>query len=72
MDAPDLEWFCFESDPNEKPEIMLAVWVKTYLTKGQQAEFKQILTDLASDGRRTINVSDVVAVINAAKFMTEE
>jgi hypothetical protein len=62
--APDIREYCFNEDAPLSPDMMLAVWVRTYLTEDQFNQFKVMVKDYKSARIDKITVEQMLIMID--------
>ena len=62
--TPDIREYCFNEEAPLGPEMMLAVWVKTYLTEDQLTQFRRMLKDCRHDRITKVTVDQMITMID--------
>lgn len=61
--APDIREYCFNENAPLSPDMMLAVWTRTYLTAEQFTEFKRMVSELKGEVTK-ISVEQMLIIID--------
>lgn len=71
-DIPDIGEFCFGPEAANPPDVMLAIWARTYLTSEQFAEFRRMVHEIAVEqpGIKP-SVEQMTGLIGMAKFLAD-
>ena len=61
--APDIREYCFNEAAPLSPDMMLAVWARTYLTPDQFSQFKRMVSELKGEVAK-ISVEQMMIMID--------
>jgi hypothetical protein len=62
--APDIREYCFNENAPLSPDMMLACWVRTYLTNDQFNQFKVMIKDCKNDRIDKVTVEQMMIMID--------
>jgi hypothetical protein len=68
-DTPDIREYCFGDQAVLGPDMMLAIWAKTYLTDAQFKEFRRLIKETRQDGVNQATVEQMIGLVEMAQFL---
>jgi hypothetical protein len=68
-DIPNIREYCFGDQAIFGPDMMLAIWAKTYLTDAQFKEFRRLIKETRQDGVEEATVEQMIGLVEMAQFM---
>ena len=70
-DIPDIREYCFGDRAIFHPDMMLAIWARTYLTDAQFKEFRRLIGETMKDEVKRTDVEQMIGLIEMAKFLAD-